>query len=209
MKTNAASTCVLTIAALVLVGCSTGTGPDPIPGPEYRDRLTPEDVLYNIRLAYVEMDVEEYLDCLATDFIFHPDQRDVQNPELEIPPEWYKTDERAMHEHMFDEESNVESISLTLTVSSLVYDYGIPGDPEDDTCECVVEVDLRVSVSGNLTYLVTAASRYLMRIDQDQPGPGGAHLWEIYVWYDLGDPGRAANPAVEDSSWGVIKALYW
>ena len=208
VKTTTAFVCVLTIAALTLGGCSTGTGPDPIPGPEYRDRLTPEDVLYNMELAYEEMDVEEYLDCLAVDFIFYPDERDVQNPELEIPPEWYKTDERMMHEHMFGEGSDVESISLTMTVSSLVYDYGIPEDPEDDTCTCVVDVDLRVSVVS-MTYVATGGSSYDMRIDQDQTGPGGAHLWEIYLWYELGDSGRGGSSAREESSWGSVKALYW
>ena len=208
MKTTTAFVCVLAITALLLSGCSTGTGPDPLPEPEYRDRLTPEDVLYNMELAYEEMDVEEYLDCLSVDFIFYPQQSDVQNPELEIPPEWYKTDERWMHENMFGEGSNVESISLTLTVSSLVYDYGIPADETDDTCICVVDVDLRVRVVGDLTYLATGASQYHMRIDQDQTGPGDAHLWEMYLWYELGDPGRAASPDREESSWGGIKAMY-
>ena len=215
MKTTAAFVCVLTIAALTLGGCSTGTGPDPIPGPEYRDRLAPEDVLYNMRLAYVEMDVEEYLDCLSVDFVFYPDERDVQDPELEIPPEWYKVDEQGMHENMFAENSDVEDISLTLTVSSLVYDYGIPEDPLDDTCVCVVAVDLSLSVFGDLTYLATAQSQYYMRIDVDQPNdppdPNGTLWWEIYQWYDLGDPGRDGRedgPGVQRVSLGELKSLY-
>jgi len=208
VKTTAAFVCVLALAALILGGCSTGTGPDPIPGPEYLDRTSVENVLHNIRLAYVERDVEEYLDCLSEDFIFYPDERDVQDPELEIPPEWYKTDERGMHENMFSEDSNVERITLTLTVVSMEYEEGIPADETDDIYICLLDVDLRVSVYGNLTYLVTGQSEYLLRIDQDQAGPGGAYLWEIYMWFDVGDPGRGVSTAVEDATWGGVKAMY-
>ena len=187
----------------------------PIPPAEYRDRLTPEDVLHNINTAYIYRNVDEYLDCLSEDFIFYPDERDVQNPELEIPPEWYKVDEGSMHQNMFAENSNVESIDLTLTVSSLVYDDGIQEDPLDDTAVCVVDVDLRVRVIGDLTYLATAQSQYNMRIDVDQPNeppdPDGTLWWEIYLWYDLGDPGRDGRedgPGVQRVSLGEFKSLY-
>ena len=211
---------LLAVLAFTLSGCWNPFAPDegdpvPIPPAEYRDRLTAEDVLHNIKTAYIYRNVDEYLDCLSEDFIFYPDERDVQNPELEIPPEWYKVDEGFMHQNMFSENSDVESIDLTLTVSSLVPDYGIPEDPLDDTVVCVVDVDLRVRVIGDLTYLATAQSQYNMRIDVDQPNeppdPNGTLWWEIYLWYDLGDPGRDGGedgPGVQRVSLGELKSLY-
>ena len=207
---------LLAVLAFTLSGCWNPFAPDegdpvPIPPAEYRVRLSPEDVLHNIATAYVYRNAAEYIDCLSEDFIFYPDERDVQDPELQIPPEWYKVDEGTMHQNMFSENSNVENISLTLTVSSLVYDYGIPEDPLDDTCVCVVDVDLRVSVFGDLTYLATAPSQYDMRIDVDQVGPNDENLWEIHLWYDLGDTGgrdREDEPGVERISLGQLKSLY-
>jgi len=211
---------LLAVLAFTLSGCWNPFAPPegdptPIPDAEYRDRLTPENVLHNIQTAYIYRNVNEYLDCLSEDFIFYPDERDVQDPELEIPPEWYKSNERNMHENMFSDNSNVESISLTMTITSLVYDYGIPEILTDDTCVCVVDVDLRVSVFGDLTYLANAQSQYYMRIDVDQPNdppdPDDQLWWEIYQWYDLGDPGRDGRgdgPGVERVSLGEFKSLY-
>jgi hypothetical protein len=210
------------VFALTLSGCWNPFAPDEgdqqdIPPAEYRVRLNPENVLHNIRTAYVDRNVNEYLDCLSEDFIFYPDERDVQDPELEIPPEWYKSNERIMHQNMFSENSNVEDISLTMTITSLVYDYGIPEDPTDDTCVCVVDVDLRVSVFGDLTYLANAQSQYNMRIDVDQPNnppdPEGELWWEIYLWYDLGDPGPGRTggedePGVQRVSLSELKSLF-
>lgn len=207
MRTIIALLCVVSCAAVFVAGCSTpGPGPELPPPPEFRDRTSPENVIYNLELAYEEMNAEEYLDCLSVDFTFYPCQSDVQNPELEIPAEWYKTDERAMHENMFGDGSDVESISLTLTEIDVQCDEGIPGDPLDDTCVYTEDVDLRVNLYGGLTYLTTKHSQFWMRVDTDQQGSGGELFWEIYLWYEL-DEGRWPGDR-EDASWGRIKAIY-
>ncbi len=209
MRTAAALLCAASLAALVLGGCATSSGPEPLEGPNFDDRTVPENVIHNIQLAYVDMNATEYLDCLSEDFEFYPTEEDVQNPDIQIPPVWYKTDEQNMHNNMFDDSSDVNSITLTLTTTSIVYDYGLPGDETDDTCICDVEVDLRVNLVVGLTYLATSPSRFYMRIDQDQLGPGGVYLWEICEWFDLGETGRGiADAAVEDATWGSVKAMY-
>jgi len=76
-----------------------------------------------------------------------------------------------MHENMFADGSDVDNISLTLTIASLEYDYGIPEDPLDDTCICIVDVDLRVNLTNGDGFLATAPSEFHMRIDIDQPNP--------------------------------------
>ncbi len=163
--------CAVSCAAVLVGGCSTaGSGPDIPTGPQFRDRTSPENVVYNLELAYEEMDLEEYLDCLSEDFEFYPDEEDVQDPLLDIPPIWYKPDENNMHTNMFADDSDVESITLTLTITNLVYYENEPGIEEDNTCRCDVEVDLRVNLVVGVTYLATAPSRFDMRRDVDQWG---------------------------------------
>ena len=209
MRTVIALLCAVSCAAVLVGGCSNSSGPDIPAPPEFRDRTSPENVLYNLELAYEEMDLDEYLDCLSENFEFFPNEEDVQHHHL--PPVWLKVDEHLMHEHMFAGDSDVESISLTLTIASIVYDDGDPGDPLDNTCIYMVEVDLRVDLYGNTTFLVTAPSEFRMRIDVDQPNPvpdpDDVLWWEICHWFDLEERGAAAG-RVEDASWGSVKAMY-
>ena len=163
-------------------------------------------MIYNLELAYEEMNAEEYLDCLSVDFIFYPCQSDVQNPDLEIPAEWYKTDEADLHENMFGDGSDVESISLILTEISVEYLEGIPADSLDDIWVYTEGVDLRVNLYGGLTFLATENSEFWMRVDTDQQGSGGEPSSEIYTWYELG--GRRGSGYREVQSWGSIKAMY-
>ncbi len=174
-------------------------------------RTSPAEVIDQLEAAYVAMDTMSYLDCLSEDFIFYPCEDDVQNPDLDIPPEWYKSDERTMHGNMFDESSDVMSILLTTTTTEVFHDTGIdPQDPLDDIYVHTEDVELWVNTYGGVTYLATAPSEFHVRVDPDEEGPYGETMWEVYEWYDLSDPGRGN---VDDgrvyTSWGGIKALYW
>jgi hypothetical protein len=174
-------------------------------------RTSPAEVIDQLEASYVAMDTVSYLDCLSGDFIFYPCEDDVNDPELDIPPEWYKPDERTMHGNMFSEETNVESISLTLTTTEVVHDTGAnPEDPLDDTYVHTEDVDLRVNLYAPLTYHATVPSEFHLRVDPDEEGPYGETMWEVYLWYDLGGEGRGAvSGRVEDATWGSIKAMYW
>ena len=203
---------ILTAAALFACAAPLGGCWTPITEPvvnvnptDYLHRNSPENVLHNIVTSYVWMNLEEYLDCMSEDFEFYPDEADVQDPDVQLPPVWYKLDEQNMHSNMFDDGSNVESIRLALTVLNIVYDQGVPEDDLDDTCTCQVQVDLRVNLREGVTFLATAPSEFSMRVDTDQTGPGGELWWEILEWHDLGDAGRVSGSR---SSWGAIKALY-
>ncbi|MCK4916564.1 MAG: hypothetical protein KAS89_10335, partial [Candidatus Eisenbacteria sp.] len=151
-----------------------------------------------------------YLDCLSGDFTFYPCEDDVHNPELDIPPEWYKPDERTMHENMFGEDGYVESISLELTNTEVVHDTGAdPEDPLDDIYVHTEDVDLWVNTYGGMSYVVTAPSEFFLCVDPCETGPYGETMWEICTWYDLSDPGRGnVDDGREYTSWGGIKALY-
>jgi len=172
-------------------------------------RTSPAEVIDQLEAAYVAMDTMNYLDCLSEDFIFFPNEDDVNDPNQGIPSEWYKPDERTMHGNMFGGDSDVESIHLTLTISTIVYDQGIPDDPLDDTCVCEVDVDLRMNLLGGSGFLATSRSEFRLCVDQDEEGPYGETMWEVYEWYDLDDHWRGgASEDREQSSWGSIKAMY-
>ena len=207
------TTATLFACAALLSGCSTprtGPGVIPIVPPPWVGRTSPENVLQTVENAYVWMNATNYLDCLSEDFEFFPTEDDVQDPDLDIPPVWYKTDEWDLHENMFDEGSNIESIALTTTIVSLVTDVGIPEDPLDDTCTCQVDVDLRVSLLTGLTYLATEPSQFIMRVDTDQTGPNGELLWEVFSVVRSGSAPAGPVKAARESaaSWGAIKSMY-
>ncbi|MCK4679812.1 hypothetical protein KAT82_01695 [bacterium] len=216
---------LLAVFALTLGGCWNPFAPEPgdpveIPDADYHDRLTPEDVLHNLQTAYIWMNSVEYLDCLSEDFEFYPHEDDVNDPELDIDPVWWKPNEREMHENMFSDDpaiSDVANITLTLTICSLEYDYGVPDDPLDDTCICIVDVDLRLNLVTGDGFLATAPSEFRMRIDIDQPNPEpdpeDVLWWEINCWFDLGDRGGGRgdaqhDPNVERVSLSELKSLF-
>ena len=208
---------LLAVLAFTLSGCWNPFAPDegdpqPVPPADYHDRLTPQDVLHNLQTAYVWKNAVQYLDCLSEGFAFYPSDADVQDPNQNIPPVWWKPDERTMHENMFASSSDVESISLTLTITSIIFYENDPDIDSDNEYDVLVDVDLRVNVVGDLTYLATAPSQYIMRIDIDQPGPDNEDTWwEIVEWYDLGDPGRGDSedePGVVRVSFAELKQLF-
>jgi hypothetical protein len=206
MKARSAAVGALLILAIAVAGCtSERVYPTPPEHVQFPARTGPRIVVSNIMLAYEEMIAEGYLDCLSEDFVFYPAEEDANDPEVEIPPEWYKTTESDIHWNMFSEDSGVESISLAVTVMDSEFMTGNPVDPADDVWGYTLGVDLRVDLADSLHLVATSPCEIRMRIDQDQQGLDGEALWEIYGWYDLG--GRGESPG-QEMSWGRIKARF-
>jgi ketosteroid isomerase-like protein len=174
----------------------------------YPIRSNPSNVLRKLNLAYVRMDAEAYLDCLAEDFAFFLNPDDV-NDDPELPDFWNKAEETTIHGNMFGEDSDVGGVSLIMTLQSESYDPGDPGDPFDDTWTFLEAIDLRVQLPPDLTLHAQAPCEFSLGIDPDETGAGGRSLWEITTWYDLStESGRWSDPTHEHASWGRIKALY-
>ena len=209
---------IIGLLALSTAGCwnpfAPPDGDDPKHDVTYKLRTSPENVLYNLKTAYVYMNLAEYLDCLAEEFEFHLNPDDIAiDPEL--PVSWGKQDEEDIHEIMFDPDSGigptVERITLTLTDGQRYYDQGSdPIDPMDDRWHYWEGVDLRVSVAGDLILHATAEQEFIFRIDPLEIGPEGETLYEIIDWWDLEEdiaPFRD-SPDSEHITFGGLKALY-
>jgi hypothetical protein len=177
---------------------------------ETAQRTSPAEVIDQLEAAYVAMDSLSYLDCLSEDFIFFPNEDDVNDPGPGIPSEWYKPDERTIHGNMFDGSGYVESISLILTNTEIVHDTGVdPEDPLDDTYVHTEDVYFLMYLHGGDGFIATEPSEFHLRVDQDEEGPYGETMWEVYEWYDLDDGWRDdASENREHTSWGGIKALF-
>ena len=173
-------------------------------------RTSPAEVIDQLEAAYNAMDVGDYLDCLSENFVFYPCEMDVQNPDLDIPSEWYRSMEQIIHFNMFDAASSVTSVQLTLTNTYVFWDEQDPEDPLDDIYSHPEDVDLWVNLNdGYVSYLADAPQHYLLRVDPDEVGPYGELMWEIYEWYDLDGEGRGGgSDGRENDTWGGIKAMF-
>lgn len=174
----------------------------------YPLRSSPENVLRKLNLAYVRMDAEAYLDCLAEDFIFFLNPDDLtEHPGL--PEYWDKVEEATIHGHMFGEGTDVAGVMLVMTTQSSSCDEGDPGDPLDDTWTFLEAIDLRLQLPPDLTLHATSPSEFILGVDPDETGHGGQLLWEITRWHDIAVwTGRVPDAVRSGCSWTALKALF-
>ncbi len=199
-----------------LTGCWNPFAPDPggngppVQPAEYRIRENPQDVIHNLKTAYVHMDADEYLDCLAEDFVFFLNPEDLlADPTL--PEYWGKAGEEEIHVNMFGEgDPHVERIELVFTHEDDVWDDGDPGDPLDDLWTYREDIDLRVYLPEDLILWAEARAEFLFRVDPDEVGPGGEILWEIWNQWDLSvTEKRGGSGSSEDrTSLTQLKAMF-
>lgn len=211
---------LLVLLVLTLAGCwnpfapTRGDNQDPPQSFEYKVRKTPQNVIHNLQTSYVDMNADEYLDCLAEQFIFFLNPEDLtQDPEL--PVYWEKAEEEHIHRQMFGEDPPedptlvVDSITMTFTHISEAYDAGPTGDPLDDLWTYVEDIDLEVNLPPDLTLHAQAPAEFLFRVDPDEVGPNGETLWEIWKQWDLNEESRGDDGCGEDViSLTGLKAMF-
>jgi len=205
---------VLALAAGSLGGCSNPFSPpegDPIPNPP-PERTSPQNVLLVLTRSYEDMSAQDYLDCLAEEFIFYTAEADQNDPNNPLPEDWDKQTERVIHENMFAEGTDVDRITLTLTNQSIDFIPGPdPEDPLDDRYAYVEAVDLRVFIpipGDDLILLATANNMFVFQIDPNELSSEGEPLWEIVEWHDLDERSGGPvheGPATELASVGRVK----
>lgn len=198
----AATVLVFSVAVLLAMGCANRcTDPDENVEDPYPARSCPDNVLAKLRMAYVAMDADAYLDCLADAFTFYLVQDDWQDPNPDLPECWDKSVEDTIHQNMFGEDTDVQNVTLVMMTETVDFDPGAdPGSALDDRWSYEEDVDLRVRVVNDLTYLANADQLFVFAIE-----PGRLDtLWQIVEWREV-DPWWSRG---EDSNWGSIKALW-
>jgi hypothetical protein len=198
-KVAAAALAAALAIVLGLSGCSnssTCTCPDEVEV-VYPARTSPENVIEKLKLAYIYMDADAYVDCLADSFRFHLNSND-WGP---LPETWNRAVEETIHRRMFASDSDVERVTLTLATANIEFEWNAGYSVWRYTESC----DLRVTVStGDVTYHATTPQLFVLEADEERTGSEDEVLWVIVEWHDIGDGDRP----IEGSSWGTIKALY-
>ena len=109
---------------LGLVGCpfspeKKGGNDDEPDVSEYKALITIPNVLYNLKLAYEELNYDEYAKLLDPSFRFRFDPRDVGPDQPWQELEWGIGEELDAHRHMFDGEPNIDRALLAAKADEL------------------------------------------------------------------------------------------
>jgi hypothetical protein len=200
---------LLFLAVTVQGGCDRPIDPPPPHSPHrYVPQSSAAYCLNNLRQAYVDRDIDEYLKLFSEDFTFIFNPQDVANPVNPTPPQWGLADERDSAENMFTSEL-VESISLTFD-----QDPAIQSDSEYVGTWKVLMRNVRLQVNtrkddGSRLTLLLENGRETFHFKEypHEQATDGHNLWRIWRWMD--EPiGTEAGAKVKQISWGRIKSRY-
>jgi hypothetical protein len=89
------------------------------PVTDFLPRISPENLLFNLKSAYRLRNAAEYESLLAQDFTFVLSAEDAGQPGM--PDAWGRNDEIGIHQRMFDGDL-VQNLSLNFDVGSRVFD---------------------------------------------------------------------------------------
>jgi hypothetical protein len=167
---------VMVVGVLAVNGCIFGTtngngNGEPPPGLD-----SPGGVVEYIEDAYTTRDIEDYKECLSSNFTFYFNPLDVGKPvgDFTIPPSWGYDTEVQVIENMFDQ---AYSIDIEL-VSKQV------GDPEpnDDKYTAYnVQITLTVMIDATNGFI---ADGFVDFEFESYNGEKGEKLWRVINWWD-------------------------
>ena len=195
------------LVAVLTAGCvfsASSGGDDAEDGADYPARTHPDSTLAKLVRAYRDMDAEAYLDCLSDSLVFHLNE-DLLGVDPELPETWGRAAETALHEYMFSDTSDVESIELTLTQFGDPEEIPAQRHPDSSMYRYRKNVNLWVHMSGWLTYWANCGGEFVLQIDPDETGPWGEPLWEVVEWHDVDQHTGATR---EECTWSDVKALF-
>jgi hypothetical protein len=158
-----------------------GTATDVVP------RTEPAAVLSNLMICVADQKAGEYLDQLATGFVFVADQIDVATLEQNYPgifSDWNFEVESRVTQYMLDT-GRCLLAGLTLTNETVL------DQPTDTTYSSQVDYRLMLYLN-NHSRTYSGQARLFMRKDINS-------LWSIYRWEDI-----RPQDAPEDT-WGILR----
>ncbi len=165
----------------------------------YPLRTTVENVMAKFEASYEALDPVALTDCLAESFTFWLSEDDVMS-DPSLPWSWDVETESTIAWNMFGDDTNIESVQLTLTQIGAPVPIPLPGGGSDWQVD--YNADLWIHLPGNFTFWANAVERFVISFDEDDTGPDGEQLWEIVSWAE------SSYVRGEESSWGSIKAMY-
>lgn len=193
------------VVGLLAAGCSSSpTGPDGNGAPDYPERTSPENAIAKLVMAYEAMNADEYLDCLAEDFVFFVNPYDTLGFQP-LPPFWDRTVEDTIARRMFRESSGIDSIRVLLTQDGDPEE--IPGEEPGDpsSWRYAEEARIRIYFPQDIYYYADCRAIFLIGPDDDEVGRNGEELWEIAEHHDFDDSRARVR---EMPSWSRIKAYF-
>jgi hypothetical protein len=215
-------------AALVIAcgGCKSSSRPEPSP---YLRQTSPENVLANLQTAYRARDIDAYSAQLAADFRFEFAPDDLGD--TGIPPDGtftfvqdsLSTRNMFTNEFIEREEDRVLDVRIRLQYGNAVADT-LPGHEGWRYIliqNTFLEVEQQGSTdTGTITLQVNGAQAdFYFRRGRDAEDDSG--LWYVVNWRDrpflypgAGEmfgtsPGAPVSSAIEGTTWGAIKAIYY
>ncbi len=154
----------------------------------FKPRTSPENLLMNLRAAYLERDPVQFDSLLAKDFTFEVSEWSVQEENLE--PSWGREEEMRIHHHMF-EGTSIQQLTLE-------FDIGPRKDPDEgEEGDVVIEIhnvtmylhafiegeEIQKRVNGDM-------SRFLFRKNGWTDPATGDSIWTIVRWKDIHVTGK-------------------
>ncbi len=177
----------------------------------YEARTSPQNLIANLKVAYLERELAPYDSLLATDFEFLFSEEDQQ-----IAEKLTRLEEMTVHQNMFSSDA-VQTITLALTIGELTLDADEP-DPANPGqflwTLTVTNADLMLLVLRDgltTTFEMQDGIEQFWFRQVPWTDSHGNPIWKIVKWRELTDmiPDGAARPMpTEFNSWGQIKAMF-
>ncbi len=180
------------VVILGLTGCPFSTDPveTPPPPPKFKPRTSPENLIFNLKMAYQEREVDPYDSLLSSSFKFYLAEEDQH-----ITDFFTRNEEIEIHDHMF----NADLVTALQLTFDMIQTSDVVFDPEKSSDE----IDLYTATVTNITLSLTGwtpqqdpgdpiqtyqmvggASQFWFR-QMDWKHENGDPIWKIDEWLEL------------------------
>jgi len=201
------------IVLIALPSCDSDkvTPPQETQSSLYKNLRSKDDVLENLDLAYNKRDFEQFKPLLDENFTFVFSERDYNAGEVDFP-HWDRVSELDANEKILD--PNLDGGKRVLSIELSLDDGGadwVPDPPNQDHPDetwyiKTVDYNLVTKTADDWEHRARGLkAQFAIRKDES------TGQWQIILWRD--DVGSMialspGGPAVEETTWGNIKAMY-